>query len=82
MDLDRQFCSTDKIICGLENVKSKKELIEILSYIKGYVNRLETLSQEFDEQLLEDIPLLTKDTLVREKKLYLQKICCDKKDIL
>ena len=79
-DLDEQLNSTSSIISKLDDVQNKSQLLEALLNIKGEVERLKTLSKQYDSSISEKEPSLTKEVLDREKKLQLKRIELSKLD--
>lgn len=73
LDLDRQLSSTSRTITGLEDVKNKTELIEVLTRMKADLEQLKVLSAEHDASISEKEPVLSSDVLENEKKLYLHR---------
>ena len=73
LDLETQLGNTAYTINKLEGVKNKKELIEALFNIKQDVEKLRTLSQQYDRSISEKEPTLTHEILDKEKKLYLKR---------
>lgn len=73
LDLERQFSFTNNIISKLNGVKNKDQLLEILLSIKEDVEKLKTLSSQYDSSILEENPLLTPEVLKKEKTLYLKR---------
>lgn len=73
LDLETQLGNTAYTINKLEGVKNKKELIEALFNIKQDVEKLRTLSQQYDRSISENEPTLTHEILDKEKKLYLKR---------
>lgn len=80
-DLEYQLSSTSSVISELEDVQNKSQLLEALLNIKGEVDKLKTLSEEYDRSISEKEPSLTKEVLAREKKLQLKRIDWAKMDI-
>ena len=72
-DLEKQLNSTNNIINNLDEVKNKDEYISILLSIKEYLEKLKTLSFEYDSRILEEEALLTREILDNEKDLYLKR---------
>jgi len=72
-DLDHRLSSTAGIINRLNGVENKEQLIEVLSSIKTDVEKLKTLSEEYNSSVSEREPTLTPETLEKEKKLYLER---------
>ena len=79
-DLDEQLNSTSSIISKLDDVQNKNQLLEVLINIKGEVDKLKTLSEQYDSSISEKEPSLTKEVLDREKKLQLKRIELSKLD--
>ena len=79
-DLEEQLSSTSSIISKLDDVQNKSQLLEALLNIKGEVDKLKTLSEEYDSSISEKEPSLTKEVLDREKKLQLRRIELSKLD--
>lgn len=73
-DLLMQAEITGSMLDGLENVESRKELIEILNNILVEIKKLEKLSCEYNVSLSNKEPKLSKEFLEEEKKKYLSKI--------
>lgn len=73
-DLEEQLSSTSSVISRLDDVQNKSQLLEALLNIKGEVDKLKALSEEYDSSILEKEPSLTKEVLNREKKLQLRRI--------
>ena len=72
-DLLMQAEITGSMLDGLENVESRKELIEILNNILVEIKKLEKLSCEYNVSLSNKEPMLSKEFLEEEKKKYLSK---------
>lgn len=72
-DLDYQLVSTSDIISRLDGVDNKTQLLEVLLSIKASVEKLKTLSDEYDSGVLDKNSLLTPEILEREKTLYLRR---------
>lgn len=79
-DLDEQLSYTSSIISKLDDVQNKSQLLEALLNIKGEVDKLKTLSEQYDSSISEKEPSLTKEVLDREKKLQLKRIELSKLD--
>lgn len=73
LDLDAQLNETNRTINKLDGVKSKSELLEVLSNIKEDVEKLKTMSIEYDSNILKETPSIRRETLEEEKQLYLKK---------
>lgn len=73
-DLEEQLSSTSSVISRLDDVQNKSQLLEALLNIKGEVDKLKALSEEYDSSISEKEPSLTKEVLNREKKLQLRRI--------
>lgn len=72
-DLEHQLNSTDNTINKLDEVTNKEELISVLSNIRENVEKLKTLSSEYDESISQEEPSITQEDLEREKQLYLNR---------
>lgn len=72
-DLETSLDNTAYTINKLEGVKNKKELLEVLANIKQDVEKLRTLSQQYDRSISENEPTLTPELLEEEKTLYLRR---------
>lgn len=72
-DLLMQAEITGSMLDGLENVESRKELIEILNNILVEIKKLEKLSCEYNVSLSNKEPKLSKEFLEEEKKKHLSK---------
>ena len=72
-NLEKELNMINKIINKLSSEKNKKELVLILSDVKKDVEKLKTLSDQYDVNILEEEPLLTKEILEKEKALHLKR---------
>ena len=72
-DLETRLCYTTNTISRLEDVKNKKELLEVLSNMKKDVEKLRTLSSEYDSSVTENEPILTAGVLEKEKSEYVRR---------
>lgn len=72
-DLSEQVGTVNKVINSLDNAKTKAELIEVMSSIKESVEKLKTMSTEYDNSMLEKDPTVTGELLEKEKKLELDR---------
>ena len=72
-DLETRLGYTTNTISRLEGVKNKKELLEVLSNMKQDVEKLRTLSSEYDSSVTENEPTLTPDVLEKEKSEYVRR---------
>ena len=72
-DLERQFNYSSEIINKLNDVKNKEELVAVLKSMKEYLEKLKTLSAEYDSSISQEEPLLTPEVLEQEKTLYLKR---------
>lgn len=80
LDLEEQLSSTGNVISKLEDIQNKSQLLEALLNIKGEVDKLKTLSEQYDSSISEKEQSLTKEVLNREKKLQLKRIELSKLD--
>lgn len=64
-----QLSSTSSVISKLDDVQNKSQLLEALLNIKGEVEKLIALSEEYDSSISEKELSLTGEVLEREKKL-------------
>ena len=72
-DLEYQFNSTSSIISSLNGVENKVELLQVLFDIKADIDKLKTLSEEYDKSVATNHPSITSEILEHEKNLYLRK---------
>lgn len=72
-DLERQFNYTNGTISKLDGVKNKEELVAVLTSMKENLEKLKTLSAEYDSSILQEEPSLTPEVLEQEKTLYLRR---------
>ena len=80
-DLRNQFDSTNRIIEGLNSVDSKDGLQDVLLKIKEYIDKLQTISTEYDDSISQGYSSITKEKLEKEKQLYLKRRYWDSIDI-
>ena len=73
LDLEKQFDYTNKTINRLEEIESKEKLVSVLTNMKEDLEKLKTLSIEYDMNVLKEEPLLTTEVLEHEKTLCLRR---------
>ena len=72
-DLETRLGYTTNTISKLEGVKNKQELLEVLLNMKQDVEKLKTLSSEYDSSVSEKEPSLTSELLEIEKSDYIRR---------
>jgi len=72
-DLAYRLGITTNIINRLDGVENKEQLIETLTRIKTDVEKLQTLSEEYDSSVSEKEPSITPEVLEIEKQLYIKR---------
>ena len=72
-DLETGINNANYRIKKLDGVNKKEELREALSGIREYVETLKKLSQEYDDTISEQEPLLAPEVLENEEDLYLKR---------
>ena len=72
-DLETRLDYTTYTINRLQGVKNKKELLEVLLNMKQDVEKLRTLSSEYDSSVLELDSSLSSELLEKEKSEYIRR---------
>ena len=72
-DLCSQFNSTNSIIEKLDNVENKEEFHTVLVEIKERLDKLQTMSSNYDEKVTRESENITKEKLAKEKQLFLDR---------
>ena len=72
-DLRNQFMFTNGIIEKLVNMEKHKELREVLVNIREYIDKLQSMSEEYDVSVSKEDSSITKERLQEERKLYLDR---------
>lgn len=80
-DLGYQLSLTNDVFNRLNGVENKEQLLQVLLNIKLDIDKLKTLSEEYDKSVIEKDSLITPDILEREKTLYLRRREWEKMDI-
>lgn len=73
LDLQVQYARTKQQIEQLDAISNKEELLNSLADISLRLNSLRRLTSNYDDKIIEENPELTKETLVKEKRLYLER---------
>ena len=73
LDLQIQYARTKQQIKLLDAISNKEELLDSLTDISLRLNSLRKLTSDYDTKIVEENPELTKETLVKEKRLYLER---------
>lgn len=75
-DLNAQFNSFNRVIERLCDGKSKNELCELALKIKENLDKLQMISDEYEDSLSKEESYVTKEKLQKEKQAYLKRRNC------
>lgn len=72
-DLKRQFEQLKQVIAKIDKVKNNEELSRVLEQLQSIMIQLQNFGDNFEREIIDSNAGITEQTVVQEKKLYLDR---------